>query len=216
MRRRHSIADLSVAAIAATVFGVAWFAGLWLVVITMVTVAAVTLVLERRHHRRLPVQLATVALHVPNGLTGRDQFERVLCARIAATSRGSAAVLARAVTAAERIDDPWRRVLALERLSQASVLLETGGLPGTTPTGRDGSPLRLVLAGVVLAAGVALGQGTGNRLALAVVLAGAIGMAETSARPRTAAPRVPPTCGFVDHSFGTRPHRCSRMRRHHR
>ncbi len=117
----------------ATVFAIAGWFGLWLIVLALVSAATVLFRRRLVTRRGLPARVAAFALHAPCGPSTPAALEHALAVDLAATCDGRLDCLERAqVVVAEGVDDPWRRALGQERLGRAHCLLTNGALPGVT------------------------------------------------------------------------------------
>lgn len=154
---RGSLSALAVA--------VAWALGLWLIVLGMFS-AVVVLARQRflaRH--RLPVRLVAWALHAPHGLSPPVALEHAIAVDLAVVSEGHLDRLDRAQLVLEdRVDDPWRRALAAERLTRAQNLIESDRLVGVRVRRQTSAArLRRSAAAIVMIVLVALGNLTQSR-----------------------------------------------------
>jgi hypothetical protein len=159
---------------AGVVFAVAWSFGLWLIVLTLSSLAAV-LARQRLHARRgLPARLAAWAAHAPRGPSTPIALEHAMAVDLAAVSQGHLDSLERAqAVLTHTAEDPWRRALGEERLATAHRLVVDGALVGVhcqreSPVAglrRAGAAVALI----VLLAGATLSQSRWWLVPMAVV-----------------------------------------------
>ena len=154
-RRRGSL----IVTAAAFIFAVAWAFGLWLIVLLLLSAAAVLARQRVLARRGLPARLVAWAEHAPCGPATPVALEHAVSVDLAAISEGDLDALERAqAVLADTVEDPWRRALGEERLSTAHRLVARGALVGIRRRGE--SPLTRLRRGgaaVSLIALVALG-----------------------------------------------------------
>lgn len=146
-------------AYAVAMLTVAWSLGLWLVVITLSSAAAVVARRWLVTRRELPGRIAAWALHAPYGLSPPVALEHALAVDLAIVSQGHLDSLERArAQLGERVDDPWRRALGEERLTTARRLVSNGALTCVSRGRPGGGQVRLAGASVALVLLLAVGM----------------------------------------------------------
>ncbi|HEV3402360.1 MAG TPA: hypothetical protein VG078_11115 [Acidimicrobiales bacterium] len=158
MSRAHRRRTLAV--VGAVEFAVAWYYGLWLVVLALSSAAAVLARQRFVARRGLPARLAAWAAHAPCGPSTPVALEHAMAVDLAAVSEGHLDSLERAqAVLAHTVEDPWRRALGEERLTRAQRLVGEGALVGVHP--RVESPVAaLRRAGAAVALIVLVAAGT--------------------------------------------------------
>ena len=153
------------AATSALALAAAWALGLSLIVLGMSSAAVVLARQRLLARRRLPVRLVAWALHAPRGPSPPMALEHAIAVDLAVVSEGYLDRLSRAeVVVGDCVDDPWRRALAVERLTMAQNLIESGRLVGVRPRRESSSDrLRRSAAAVVMIVLLALGNMTQSR-----------------------------------------------------